>query len=103
MSYTHYHYSSDNSAKGVCDRCGSVFNLRALRKEWTGLTVCDGPNSNHCWDPRQPQDYVRGVRDQQALRNPRPEAADVFITSYLMRETGQPYLRERGGPIVRES
>jgi len=24
-----------------CDRCGFVFRLRDLRKEWTGLLVCD--------------------------------------------------------------
>lgn len=80
MSYTYYRFKNSDSAKGVCERCGFVFNLSALRREWTGLKVCSGPNSNHCWEPKQPQLSIRGVPDHQAARGARPEAADVFIT-----------------------
>jgi len=59
---------------GICDRCGFRFKLAALRKEWTGLKVCSG-----CFDHRNPQDFVRGVPDRQAVRDPRPEPADVFV------------------------
>jgi hypothetical protein len=31
------------------------------------------------WEPRQPQDFVRGVADQQAVPWSRPEPADRFI------------------------
>lgn len=62
--------------KGICDRCGFEHPLSALRKEWTGLRVC-----NPCWEPRHPQDHVRGVPDNQAVRDPRPEPADVFLTT----------------------
>lgn len=102
MEYTYYRFSSHDSSKGICQRCGFVFNLSALRREWTGLQVCDGPNSNHCFEMRQPQDSVRGVPDRQNVAHPSPEGADVFITSYLMRENNQPYIQERGGPINRE-
>ena len=31
-----------------------------------------------CWEPRQPQDFVRGVADYQAPPFTRPEQSDVF-------------------------
>ena len=50
-----------------CDRCGFDFWSNQLRKEWTGLRVC-----KKCWEPRHPQDYVRGVPDRQAPAWTRP-------------------------------
>jgi hypothetical protein len=32
-----------------------------------------------CWEPRQPQDFVRGVADYQAPPFTRPEQSDSFI------------------------
>lgn len=61
-------------ALGICDRCGFKHQLNALRKEWTGLRVC-----RDCWEPRHPQDHVRGVPDNQSLQDPRPRPVDVFI------------------------
>jgi len=58
----------------ICDRCGAKRKAEDTRKEWTGLIVC-----LECWDPRHPQDYVRGVHDQQKVPDPRPEPADVFL------------------------
>lgn len=60
--------------RGICMRCGFDYALSQLRKEWTGFFVCDG-----CYDRRHPQDFVRGVADRQAVRNPSPEPADVFV------------------------
>lgn len=61
-------------AKGICDRCGFEFPLNQLRKEWTGLKVCQAD-----YDRRHPQEFVRGVPDNQVLHDPRPEPADVFM------------------------
>lgn len=58
---------------GICDRCGFEFPLSKLRKEWTGLKVCDAD-----YDRRHPQEFVRGVPDNQSVPDPRPEPADVF-------------------------
>lgn len=61
--------------KAICDICGFEFNLSALRKQWDGLMVCRDD-----WSPRHPQEYVRGVPDDQGVRTGmRPEPADVFI------------------------
>lgn len=59
-----------------CQRCGQVHRSSKVRKEWTGLIVC-----SDCWEPRHPQDFVRGVPDNQepdGLVN--PESPDVFVT-----------------------
>lgn len=44
-------------------------------REWTGLIVC----TDGCLDTRNPQDFVRGVADIQAVRDARPEPTDVFL------------------------
>jgi hypothetical protein len=59
--------------KVVCDRCGFWFHSDELRKEWQGLMTC-----NSCWEPRHPQDFVRGVPDHTAPPWTRPEPEDVF-------------------------
>lgn len=58
----------------ICDRCGFRKRRSETRKEYTGLIVC-GP----CYDPRHPQEFVRGVKDKQSFPDPRPEPADTFV------------------------
>lgn len=68
--------------KAMCDRCGFEFKARQLRKEWTGLRVCSGPGSNDCWEPRHPQDFVRGKKDDQTPPWTRPDKEiDVSVGS----------------------
>lgn len=45
-----------------CQRCGFTIYGSEVRREWTGLRVC-----SKCWDPRHPQDFLRGIRDDQAV------------------------------------
>jgi len=59
--------------KAQCDRCGWDFLNRKLVKEWTGLRVCKGPGTNECWEPRHPQEKLRGKVDRQAPPWVRPE------------------------------
>lgn len=59
--------------KADCDRCGFTFKNRQLAKEWTGLRVCKGPDTNDCWEPRHPQEKLRGKADRQATPWSRPE------------------------------
>lgn len=61
----------------ICDRCGWKRRAEDTAKEWTGLIVC----RDTCLDVRNPQDFVRGVRDRQAVPNPRPEPPDRFLFS----------------------
>lgn len=64
--------------KAECDRCGFDYLNTELRKEWTGLRVC-----NKCWDPRHPQEYLRGKADRQAPPWTRPDkdGTDVSVGS----------------------
>lgn len=66
-------------SRGVCDRCGFVYWLNDLRKEWTGLMVC-----RHCFDHRHPQEYTRAIKDTQGVRpDMRPEPADVYADAIV--------------------
>lgn len=61
-------------AKAICDRCGFRFYLSELQETWDGLMV-----DSACFEERHPQDFVRGVPERIAIKNPRPEGPDTFI------------------------
>lgn len=58
----------------ICDRCGGKNKAHQLSKMWNGLMAC-----TRCWEPRQPQDFVRGVADPQPIPWARPEPAATFV------------------------
>lgn len=58
----------------ICDRCGEKFKADELKREWTGLMVCEG-----CWEPRHPQDFLRSVPDKMSVPFVRPRPADIFV------------------------
>jgi hypothetical protein len=62
----------------ICDRCGRVYHGSQLKKEWDGFMVC-----KDCWEPRQPQDFVRGIVDTQIPPYVRPETTDIFVVETL--------------------
>lgn len=68
-----------NSPNAICDRCGFKFRLGQLRKEWTNLMVCSGPETNDCWDPRHPQEYLRAPGPDRMPYESRP----VGVVTYL--------------------
>ncbi len=67
-----YWKSGDYNA--LCDRCGEKYKASDLRLEWDGLRVC-----GRCFEFRQPQDFVRGVADQQAPPWTRPVPEEEFV------------------------
>lgn len=60
----------------VCFQCGRKRKASTMQKHWQGYWVCP----EH-WEPRQPQDFVRGVPDVQAPPWTQPMPADVFVAS----------------------
>lgn len=64
----------------ICERCGFKYKNTQLRREWTGVMTCSGAGTNNCWEPRHPQDSVRGRADRQTPPWTSPEPEDVFIT-----------------------
>lgn len=60
----------------ICDRCGFKYWNYEVSKEWTGLMVC-----HPCWDPRHPQEFLRGVKEKRVVPNPRPRPTDYFLST----------------------
>jgi len=66
-------YSKGNW-NAICDVCGKQYKSTDLRKRWDNLWVCFRD-----YEERQPQDFVRGVADTQAVPWARPQGADTFV------------------------
>lgn len=62
--------------QAICDASGFKVPLSHLVRQWDGALV-----DKRFVDKRNPQDFVRGVRDDQSLPYSRPEAPDTFISS----------------------
>ena len=74
MSYQPTYRRGDYKAD--CDDCGRTYKASRLRLRWDGQRVC-----YECWEPRQPQDFVKAQVDVQAPQWTRPEPADYFTNS----------------------
>lgn len=59
----------------ICQVCGFKYRSSETSRRWDGLFVC-----REDFEPRHPQDFVRGRVDRQNVPNPRPEQATVFIS-----------------------
>ena len=79
----HADYYRSGTYNGICDRCGSKFKFSDLKLEWDGLYVC---TANGCWEPRQPQDYVKGVRDDMSVPVSRPDQPPIYIQDEIVTE-----------------
>lgn len=72
-------FAAGKRALGICDRCGFPYKLKKLREETvndrrTNIKVCPD-----CFDPDHPQNQLGKypVHDPQALRDPRPDNAEL--------------------------
>ena len=73
----------------ICEACGRKYKNTELRQRWDGFMVCEDD-----WEPRQPQDFVRGVADYQAPPFTRPEQGDVFVpVTYIYDNDGLPFIK----------
>jgi hypothetical protein len=79
MSYT---YASGQKAIAICDVCGFQYKLRQLQElivkgNKTNIRACP-----ECWNPDQPQLMLGTVpvQDPQAIRNPRPDSAELVAS-----------------------
>ena len=80
----HADYLRNGDWNAICDRCGSKFKFSQLKLEWDGLYVC---TANGCFENRQPQDYVKGVRDDMAVPVSRPDQPNVFLDEIIVKQT----------------
>lgn len=73
----------------VCDRCGFDYRQSEMRQTWDGLWVCQKD-----WEPRHPQDFVKGIPDHQEVPVARPAESQTQATTTLLgaRTTGETYV-----------
>lgn len=67
------YYYKPGSFYRICDRTGFRYRAERTRKEWDQLIVRD-----QSWEIRQPQDFVKGVRDDQTVPEARPRPTFEF-------------------------
>ena len=67
-------YLAPGDYNAMCSRCGKKFKASMLRRHWQGMYRCD-----KCWEPRQPQDFVRAIPDVQTPPIVQPWPVDRFV------------------------
>lgn len=72
----HADYYADGQYNFICDQCGKKYKSSQMMKQWDGLITC-----KRCYDPRNPQDFVRGVQDNQSVPIARPDSDPTFSES----------------------
>jgi hypothetical protein len=60
----------------VCDSCGLDYRRSVMRLRWDNMMVC--PKD---FEPRHPQEFVRGIKEKIAVDIARPDSPPVFITT----------------------
>jgi hypothetical protein len=71
MSYKTFYAKGDWNA--ICDICGRQFKASQMKQRWDGFMTCIGD-----WEPRQPQDFVRGVADTIKVPWSRPDQGTLW-------------------------
>lgn len=67
-------YFAEGDYNASCFICGRKFKASQMKKNWQGFYTCEED-----WTPRQPQDFVRGIPDQQTPAWTQPMPPDVFV------------------------
>lgn len=70
---TKLHYKPGSFYR-ICDRTGFAVRAEHTQKQWNNIIVRDRSFEN-----RQPQDFVRGRRDDQTVPQPRPRQIPVYL------------------------
>lgn len=89
----HRHDPRNGEPVAIDDYTGFKVPLSALKKDWQGFLTVNP-------ERRNPQDFVRGVRETIALPFARPEAPDRFMATNVLAEDGTPLITEDGQAIL---
>lgn len=81
----------------ICQVCGFKYKNTDMKLRWDNIWCC--PED---WEVRQPQDFVRGIKDQMSVPYAVPEPPDHFIgDQYLQDSSGNIiYDQPQGNPIL---
>jgi len=66
-------YLAPGDWNSMCYRCGHKFKASMLERYWAGYWLC-----GRCWNPRQPQDFVRALPDKMTPPWAQPWPADDY-------------------------
>ena len=89
---------ADGQWNFYCDLCGKKGKSSEGRKTWDGFYVC-----SHHKEVRNPQDFVKGVREVQSVPWTRAGAADAFLpgAAEVLRDSfGDPILDTVGSAVM---
>lgn len=67
-------FFKDGQWNCLCPICGFKKKSSDMRKRWDGQMVCKDD-----LDPRHPQDFVRGVQDNNSIPFTYAEPSDTFV------------------------
>jgi hypothetical protein len=67
-------FFSDGRWNLICDECGHKYKNTYIKETWDGRRVC-----RKCWEPRNTQDFVKGVKDWQQVPFSRPDTQPTFV------------------------
>jgi len=71
--------------KVLCDRCGFEERVSKTAKTWDNLIVC----YPKCWEPRNPQDYLRTKTDVIRVPEARPDPKTVTRETTLASDSAK--------------
>ena len=72
--------ATQRKALAMCDTCGFVYPHRIMRMNSYGMLVCPQDFEGQYDLKNNPQNKVPRVRDNPAIRNPRPDTGGRGIT-----------------------
>lgn len=87
----------DGQPVAIDPASGFKVALSSLVPQWDGELV-----DRRFVDRRNPQDFVRGVRDDMALPYSRPETPDRFVATDIDMEDGTPIYTETSQIMLTE-
>lgn len=70
-------YYADGQWNFFCQLCGAKAKSGTAMKTWQGLYVC-----RHHREVRNPQDFLRGIKDNQSVPWTRPETIPETFVQY---------------------
>ena len=76
------------------DRTGFPTRAETTRREWNGLIVED-----KVWEPRQPQDLVKGVKDNQSVPDARPLGPAQYVGPISVQTTADAAIGQTSIPV----
>ncbi len=67
-------YFKLGSWNNLCQNCGAKRKAEDLKLKWDGTRVC-----SNCWEPRNSQDFVRGVKQNSGVPWSYPRPPLTFV------------------------